>query len=52
MVWVRSLDLMRKLKPETLVLGHTGILRGKELIYSTITAYRDGIQYIHDQTVR
>lgn len=51
-LWVRSLDIMRALKPEILVLGHTGVLRGQELIWSTMTAYRDAIQYIHDQTVR
>lgn len=52
MQWVRSLDRMRFLFPEYLVLGHTSVVRGKEEIWETITAYRDGIQYIHDQTVR
>lgn len=52
MAWVRSLDLMQKLEAEFLVVGHTGVLRGKDRISATITAYRDAIQFVHDQTVR
>lgn len=50
--WVASLDLMRSLQPEILVLGHTRPLQGAETIHSTLTAYRDAIQFMHDQTVR
>ena len=50
--WVASLDFMRSLRPEVLLLGHTRPLRGEAHIYATLTAYRDAIQYIHDQTVR
>lgn len=50
--WVASLDLMRSLNPEVLVLGHTRPLKGASYIHSTLTAYRDAIQFMHDQTVR
>nr|CEL73815.1 TPA: alkyl sulfatase, putative [Toxoplasma gondii VEG] len=50
--WIASLDLMRSLDAEYLVLGHTRPLVGKEHIQSTLIAYRDAIQFIHDQTVR
>ncbi|CBZ52373.1 putative alkyl sulfatase [Neospora caninum Liverpool] len=50
--WIASLDLMRSLDAEYLVLGHTRPLVGKDHIQSTLIAYRDAIQFIHDQTVR
>lgn len=50
--WVASLDLMRSLNPEVLVLGHTRPLKGAPYVHSTLTAYRDAIQFMHDQTVR
>ncbi len=50
--WVRSLDKMRRLMPEHLVLGHSRPLTGKDLIYENLTNYRDAIQFVHDQTIR
>ncbi|MCM3031130.1 alkyl sulfatase dimerization domain-containing protein [Niallia sp. MER 6] len=50
--WVYSLDKMRALQAEYLVLGHTEPVYGKEKIAELLTIYRDGIQYIHDSTVR
>lgn len=50
--WVRSLDMMRALRPEHLVPSHTRPLSGAEAIGATLTAYRDAIQFVHDQTVR
>jgi len=50
--WVRSLDKMRALQAEYLVLGHTEPIYGKEKIADLLMIYRDGIQYIHDSTVR
>ena len=50
--WVASLDLMRNLKSEIIVPSHTKPLFGKEFIYNTLTAYRDAVQIVHDQTVR
>lgn len=50
--WVKSIDMMRYLEPEYLVPSHTRPLEGKEKIYNILTTYRDGIQFVHDQTVR
>lgn len=50
--WIASLDLMRSLQAEYLVLGHTRPVYGKSEIASILVAYRDAIQFIHDQTVR
>ena len=50
--WVASLDGMRALHPEHLVPSHTRPLSGREHIQQTLRDYRDGIQYVHDQTVR
>jgi alkyl sulfatase BDS1-like metallo-beta-lactamase superfamily hydrolase len=43
---------MRDLAPEYLVPSHTRPLFGEELIYETLTNYRDAIQFVHDQTIR
>eukprot|EP01068_Selenidium_serpulae_P004089 Selendium_serpulae@DN3414_c0_g1_i2.p1 len=50
--WTESLDMMRRLQAEYLVLGHTSPVYGKQFIADTLLAYRDAIQYVHDQTVR
>ncbi|ARF10786.1 metallo-beta-lactamase superfamily protein [Hokovirus HKV1] len=50
--WYESIDLMRKLKPDYLIPSHGRPLEGKEKVYNMLTAYRDAIQYTHDQSVR
>jgi alkyl sulfatase BDS1-like metallo-beta-lactamase superfamily hydrolase len=50
--WVASLDRMRALKPAVLVPSHTRPVVGETEIAQTLTAYRDAIQFVHDQTVR
>ena len=50
--WVNSLDMMRYLEPEYLIPSHTRPISGKKEIYKKLTTYRDGIQYVHDQTIR
>jgi alkyl sulfatase BDS1-like metallo-beta-lactamase superfamily hydrolase len=50
--WVDSLDAMRALAPEHLVPSHTRPLSGAAHIDAQLTAYRDAIQYVHDQTIR
>ena len=50
--WVSSLDKMRYLEPEHLIPSHTRPISGKQEIYEKLTTYRDGIQYVHDQTIR
>ncbi|CAF1327963.1 unnamed protein product [Didymodactylos carnosus] len=50
--WASSLDLMRNLRPEYLIPSHTKPISGENYINEVITSYRDGIQFVHDQTVR
>lgn len=50
--WVASLDKIRALGAEYLVPSHTRPLTGADTIEDTLTAYRDAIQYVHDQTLR
>jgi|TARA_B110000014_G_C20121290_1_gene594349 alkyl sulfatase BDS1-like metallo-beta-lactamase superfamily hydrolase len=50
--WVRSLDIMRYLKPDYLIPSHSRPLYGKDQIYKALTNYRDAIQFVHDQTIR
>ncbi len=52
MQWVHSLDRMRDLGAEALIPSHTRPLVGARNVAETLTAYRDGMQYVHDQTVR
>lgn len=52
MEWVQSLDMMRDFGAEYLVPCHTRPLTGSAVIDETLTAYRDAIQYVHDQTLR
>ena len=50
--WVQSLDKMRALRPQHLVPSHTRAISGEDAIYETLTAYRDAIQFVHDQTIQ
>jgi alkyl sulfatase BDS1-like metallo-beta-lactamase superfamily hydrolase len=43
---------MRALGAEHLVPSHTRPVSGREAVAEILTAYRDAIQYVHDQTVR
>jgi alkyl sulfatase BDS1-like metallo-beta-lactamase superfamily hydrolase len=52
MAWVRSLDAMRALHAEHLAPSHTRPVSGAEDVDEILTAYRDAIQYVHDQTIR
>lgn len=52
MKWVHSIDLMRDLRPEALAPSHTRPVVGEAEIAELLTAYRDAIQYVHDQSVR
>ncbi len=51
MGWVNSLDKMLSLNPEYIFPSHTKPIIGND-ISSTLTLYRDAIQFVHDQTVR
>jgi len=50
--WIESLDRMRRLRPEFLVPSHGEPVRGAERIQEVLTAYRDGIQFVHDSVLR
>jgi len=50
--WIDSIDQMRALGAEFLVPSHTRPIYGREAVAEVLTAYRDAIQFVHDQTVR
>jgi alkyl sulfatase BDS1-like metallo-beta-lactamase superfamily hydrolase len=49
--WVNSLDAMIALEPKNIFPSHTLPFLGDSAI-DTLMIYRDGIQFIHDQTIR
>jgi alkyl sulfatase BDS1-like metallo-beta-lactamase superfamily hydrolase len=49
--WVNSLDMMIALKPKNIFPSHTLPFAGDSAL-ETLMIYRDGIQFIHDQTIR
>jgi alkyl sulfatase BDS1-like metallo-beta-lactamase superfamily hydrolase len=50
--WTQSIDKMRAYDIDYLVPSHTRPVFGKDKIHKTLTIYRDGIQYVYDQTIR
>ena len=50
--WIRAVDLLRSYDPEAVIFGHGRPLVGQDEVRDLLLAYRDAIQYIHDQTVR
>jgi alkyl sulfatase BDS1-like metallo-beta-lactamase superfamily hydrolase len=50
--WVGSLDRMRDLQATVLVPQHTLPVVGQDAVADVLTAWRDAIQFVHDQTVR
>ena len=50
--WVDSIDRLRRLQPEYLVPTHGQPVYGAEKSEEVLRMTRDGIQYVHDQTVR
>ena len=51
-LWVDSIDLLRSLKADYLVPTHGQPVYGAEKTEEVLRMTRDGIQYVHDQTVR
>ena len=49
--WVNSLDMMIALQPKNIFPSHTLPFSGDSAL-ETLMIYRDGIQFIHDQTIR
>ena len=50
--WVDSLNTILCLAPEYLLPGHTKPIIGRQVIQGVITAYRDGVQYILEETLK
>jgi alkyl sulfatase BDS1-like metallo-beta-lactamase superfamily hydrolase len=50
--WYKSIDKVRYLKPEFIVPSHTKPISGAANVESILSTYRDGIQYIFDETIR
>ncbi|MFW2388091.1 MAG: alkyl sulfatase dimerization domain-containing protein [Polyangiales bacterium] len=52
LAWARSIDKMRALRPTHLVPSHTRAISGERDVREALTAYRDAIQFVHDQTIQ
>jgi alkyl sulfatase BDS1-like metallo-beta-lactamase superfamily hydrolase len=50
--WIRAVDLLRGFDAQALIFGHGRPLTGQGEVRDLLLAYRDAMQYIHDQTVR
>ena len=50
--WFKSIDVMREYQAEYLVPTHGRPIVGAENVENMLTAYRDQIQFVHDQTIR
>ena len=52
MVWVRSIDRLRRLKAAYLAPTHGRPVIGEDKVDEVLRMTRDGIQFVHDQTIR
>lgn len=50
--WFKSIDRLRGFKAEAMALQHGPPVEGAAEVERVLTVYRDGIQFVHDQTVR
>lgn len=50
--WFKTIDMLRRFSAEQMVPSHGRPVSGKQNIEELLTAYRDAIQYVHDQTIR
>jgi alkyl sulfatase BDS1-like metallo-beta-lactamase superfamily hydrolase len=50
--WVASIDAMRALHADQLAPSHGQPVNGREKVEEVMRNYRDGIQFVHDQTIR
>ena len=51
-MWFKGIDVMREFDTEIMINSHGRPVEGKEAVANVLTAYRDAIQYTHDQTIR
>ncbi len=50
--WFKGIDVLRQFPAEYLVPTHGRPIVGSANVQIMLTAYRDAIQYVHDQTIR
>jgi len=50
--WINAIDMLREFEAQALIFGHGRPVTGPDDVRELLTAYRDAMQYIHDQTVR
>ncbi len=50
--WFKSIDVMREFPAEFLVPAHGRPIVDYDNVQNMLTAYRDQIQFVHDQTIR
>ncbi len=50
--WFKGIDKIRKFPAEDMVLSHGRPVAGQEAVAEVLRTYRDGIQYVFDQTIR
>ena len=51
-IWINSIDRLRRLKAAYLVPTHGRPVAGEDKVDEVLRMTRDGIQYVHDQTIR
>ena len=52
LTFIESLERVRALEPELLLVGHHGPIEGREVIRRELTRLRDAVQFVHDETVK
>ncbi len=50
--WFTGIDILRRYPAKYMVPSHGRPVSGREEVAETLTAYRDGIQFVYDQTIR
>ena len=50
--WLRSLERFLELEPDHLVGSHSGPVSGKDAVRDVLTAYRDAVQHVWDESVK
>jgi len=52
MQWAKGIDRLREFEAEILIPHHGPTVEGADAVEEVLVAYRDAIQYLHDQAVR
>lgn len=50
--WYKSIDVLRGFNAEYMASSHGRPIHGRENVADVLTAYRDAIQFVHNQTIR